>query len=510
MTGEERPRSRLQMDATHDGVETLKNPRSNAANAVSAAGARAFIAQTIQFYFRAPAKAFFRTRVDYLAYARSVQQQNQPSPLPPDFKATLTGSGTSPQTASRLSQIAEYIVRQARRTTPGVLASAIKHAGWRVVPDQILPPLIANVGVGAILYTSYLQILGRLHSDSAKASRRVYPPPSPTDTFAAGFLAGSLMSVVAAPLDAIQARFDVRDVLASSGKPNGIGSGGGKPARPPSMWAFSYGKLREIGLRGIFAGWGLSFLKDSFGSGIFFATFETVKSQGYLSFVQWYYGRMTLEQASKVAEAQSRNRRYGDIGIRGRVDGMLVVRPHYALEPAFLMLAGVTASVAQQVVLHPLTHLQVLHWDRLETLDAEARQFRASSTGTPSAASGSAASTTSSDSRSNASMDGKTATTTTPTQTQQHRFRMVRAYYHAYQATWAECGAEARAAGTSVTRWLFRGFWWNTVRQVPGTSAGLIIFELVRRRYGFGGEAVRLPAGATRDDGDNGFEILLD
>lgn len=44
----------------------LKDPRTNAATGASAAGVRAFTAQAVAFYFRAPVKAFFRTRVDYL------------------------------------------------------------------------------------------------------------------------------------------------------------------------------------------------------------------------------------------------------------------------------------------------------------------------------------------------------------------------------------------------------------------------------------------------------------
>ncbi|XHG08084.1 hypothetical protein AWENTII_011206 [Aspergillus wentii] len=43
-----------------------KNPRNNAATGASAAGVRALSAQFVSFYFRAPAKAFFRTRVDYM------------------------------------------------------------------------------------------------------------------------------------------------------------------------------------------------------------------------------------------------------------------------------------------------------------------------------------------------------------------------------------------------------------------------------------------------------------
>ena len=49
-----------------DSPAPYKDPTSNAATGASAAGARAFAAQAVAFYFRAPVKAFFRTRVDYL------------------------------------------------------------------------------------------------------------------------------------------------------------------------------------------------------------------------------------------------------------------------------------------------------------------------------------------------------------------------------------------------------------------------------------------------------------
>ncbi|KAK3075550.1 hypothetical protein LTS18_014023, partial [Coniosporium uncinatum] len=40
-----------------------KKPKNNAATGASAAGIRAVSAQLVAFYFRAPIKAFFRTRV---------------------------------------------------------------------------------------------------------------------------------------------------------------------------------------------------------------------------------------------------------------------------------------------------------------------------------------------------------------------------------------------------------------------------------------------------------------
>lgn len=424
-----------------------RNPRNNAATAASAASARALSAQLVAFYFRAPAKAFFRTRVDYLGFARSVHDVQT---------KRLMRAVAQDRHASRLSLFFRHAWLMLRATTPGVLTSAIRHQGWSVVPQQILPPLMANVSIGAVLYTSYLNLLGHLHEPSARASKRVYPPPPPTSTFAAGFLAGGLQSVLAAPLDALQARYDHRDLMPSDGS-----------GRPRSMWSFGAEKLREIGLRGVFAGWGLSFTKDSLGSAVFFSTFEYVKAQGYYRFVTWYYGGLADDIVDLLAMKRPSDRRGGE-------GGTTVIRPHYTLEPIFLLLAGTSASLAQQVLLHPLTHFQVKHWDHLEDLDARMaglREREAEAERRP----------------------GRAA--------RGPRWGMLRTYYRAYRETWAACAAEASAEGLGPGRWLYRGFWWNSIRQVPSTSAGLIIFELIRRKYGFGTEEVRI----SKD----GYDILL-
>ncbi|KAK3290133.1 mitochondrial carrier domain-containing protein [Chaetomium fimeti] len=473
-----------------DGAPTPdKAPTTNAATGASAAGVRALTSQAVAFYFRAPVKAFFRTRVDYLAYARALQEQEHAarslhqtaassassppiastlssgatSTAPPTHNPTPTTTTTTTPAAARWADSTQRWLRtRLRSTTPAVLASAVRHYGWRVVPEQILPPLVANVGVGAVLYTSYLQILGRLHPESARATKRVYPPPGFGDAFAAGFLAGGIQSVVAAPLDAVQARWDG----VTGGRVVGDGVG-----RPRSMWAFSAAKLREIGVRGVFSGWGLSFLKDSMGSAVFFSVFEYVKAQGYYNFVRWYYGSLnedTIVLLSRKRPAPGDGPRVSE---EEELKMPTIIRPHYAIEPAFLLLAGMGASISQQAVLHPLSHVQAEHWERLEALDAKASKLRR-----------------------------EVRLPDTP-HNPASRWRMLRAYRDAYRLTWTECMAEAEAAGLGMRQWLYRGFWWNTVRQVPSTSAGLIIFELVRRKYGFGGDQVRI----NRD----GYDILL-
>ncbi|GES66707.1 mitochondrial carrier [Aspergillus terreus] len=330
-----------------DGV-SRKNPRNNAATGASAAGVRALSAQLVAFYFRAPVKAFFRTRVE----------------------------------------------------------------------------------VGAVLYTSYLQVLGALHEPVSRGVKRIYPPPSPLYTFSAGFAAGTLQSIVAAPLDALQVRLRANDLLEGQYR---------------SMWHYGSHKLRQIGLRGIFAGWSLSFLRDAFGYGVFFSFFEYIKSQAYYSFVTGYYGDLHSRHLDKMILSQSSDR------------GVPLIKPHYTLEPIFLMLAGITASVAQQAIQHPLSMIQNLHVARLEYLDHQASLH-------PS------------------------------------RKQMLRLYYLAYQETYKRCERRAARAG-GWRQWLFRGFFRSAIRQVPSTSAGLVIFEVVRRKYANLADAVYIQK--------DGYDILL-
>ena len=155
-------------------------------------------------------------------------------------------------------------------SSPGILTHAVHKHGWSFIPNHVLPPLIANTrsapiaafrirnnnfgdlglilhSVGAILYTSYLQTLSLMHVPSSESKKRTYPPPPPSKTFAAGFVAGALQSVIAAPLDAMSVRFRPSDVLSG---------------RYKSMWQYSRLQIKDIGVRGVFAGWSLSFLKE--------------------------------------------------------------------------------------------------------------------------------------------------------------------------------------------------------------------------------------------------------
>jgi hypothetical protein len=287
--------------------------------------------------------------------------------------------------------------------------------------------------VGAVLYTSYLQFLGTLHTPSSQSTKRVYPPAPLDATFIAGFAAGTVQSVVAAPLDALQVRFKANEMLEGQYR---------------SMWEYGRHKLHEIGARGVFAGWGLSFLRESLGYGVFFATFEYMKSQSYYYFVTRFYGPIWLRRnPHKLHESPDQN------------NHRPILRPHYALEPTFLLLAGVVASVTQQIIQYPLGRIQNVHYNRLESQDYQTKH-------------------------------GGSSTTS----------KKLRMYYHAYQKTLEQCKLQAMKVGGWRT-WLYKGYIWNTIKQVPSTSAGLIMFELVRRKYANQQDAARIEK--------DGYDILL-
>lgn len=207
------------------------------------------------------------------------------------------------------------------------------------------------------------------------------------------------------------------------------------------MWQYGRRKLQEIGVRATFAGWRLSLLKDSVGYAAFFATFEYIKAQSYYAFVTWYYGGLSsFSRSVRRANAGQNNNK--------------TLKPHYAIGPTFLMLAGLSASLVQQVIQHPITVVQQIHHTSL----------------------------------SNSKRSANSSSNVLPTT------------YGAYGRTYRRCVVYARRFG-GWRRWLYRGFWLISLKQIPSTSAGLVVFELVRRRYGSETEAVRI------HEGD--YDILL-
>jgi hypothetical protein len=59
---------------------------------------------------------------------------------------------------------------------------------------------------------------------------------------------------------------------------------------------------------------------------------------------------------------------------------------------------------------------------------------------------------------------------------------VLKSYKKSYAKTLKQCHDRAVKKG-GWRRWVYRGLVLNTLRQMPSTSAGLIVFELVRRKF---------------------------
>ena len=268
--------------------------------------------------------------------------------------------------------------------------------------------LTRRYSAGAVLYSTYLRFLDNLHPPAATTARHQLLPPPLQSTFIAGSVAGAVHSSIITPLEALQRSFQAKDIIEGKHK---------------NMWLYGFSKSRELGFRRLYAGWSLCLVKETISCALFFATFEVIKSQGYRHFTIYYYGQEKNLSTSSSSTA----------ALIKRPD---TLKPHYALEPAFLMLAGIAASVAQQVVQHPLERVQDTFYKALESV-------------------------------------------------QEKRSSNHDASRLAYQKTLERSVTHARRVN-GWRRSLFRGFLWNTIKQTPSTSAGLIIFELVRKRYDIG------------------------
>ena len=204
---------------------------------------------------------------------------------------------------------------------------------------------------------------------------------------------GAAQSLVSAPLLTLRTHFWSRST----------------PMR--SLWAFAYSTFRQLGLQSIYSPLRSSLVKESLSYGLFFGVFEFVKQQGYYQFLDLYYGghRPISSMAFMSANEQ---------------------KPHWSLSPAFVIIAGTSASLAHSLVSFPMQKIQ----EARHAVPVSYREIISS----PS------------------------------------KLRLYK------QSVWQII----KDGG------LYRGFFWKSVTLIPGSSIALIIFEAVRRKFAPGGERI--------------------
>lgn len=247
---------------------------------------------------------------------------------------------------------------------------------------------------------------------------------SAVDTWKAGFIAGAVQSLVAAPIDAIYSRLSTAELL--SGKHE-------------NLWKYGAHKLKEIGLVGVFAGYAFSLVKESFGFAFYFSTFEVVKTEGY---------NVTYRVISAFRNFTSAVREkfvYFSGAAAPKVNPEMVrleqARLTRVLRYTFILLAGASAALTLLSVQYPLLKLQKTHLHRLEALDI----YNLSK---PPA----------------------------------HSRPFIKLYYNSYLDTLHYVQNMRRKSQLSWMQLAYKGFGRNALTTIPATSVGLLVFEIMRTR----------------------------
>ncbi|KAI9492997.1 mitochondrial carrier domain-containing protein [Zychaea mexicana] len=413
---------------------TVQNKRKKAKEVTSVGGstaiARSLMMQGLYLFYRTPVKVcrflyilylqlslpvgnqliydlytkklFRPLRIDYLMMARAL--------LPPVDEAST----------KRFSF---------RYTSIGMISHAVKKQGWNFIPRHILPPLLANTMIGTVLYTTYIASLPMFHPASSFQLHRPFPPPPFSSVFMAGCLAGAMQSIVAAPLDSVKIRFEVSDLMEGKHR---------------SMYQFAKSTLKELGIASAYRGFSLTLVRDSLSCGLFFATFEWVKQQGYYYFLDEMYG-LQVDSRKTLHQLEGMHRHHGEKDISHSISTEKSAnpsniatkeRPPLMLEPIFVILAGAAAAVAYQIIEHPLSKIHSIFY-----IEEGQSEF-----------------------------------------THKDKRESVRVLY---RKTWEQCKLQVRMHGGSWRKFMYQEFGSTVIKVVPATSIGFLVFELVKREVDF-------------------------
>lgn len=367
--------------------------RSTQVVSASSASIRAILLQLTSIYIRTPAKLFRPARFDYLTVSRMLL-------------------------ANELAGKPYHIFTH---SSPALLYESVRRRGWQFIPNQVLPPIIANCAIGVVLYSTYLTFLQYFTSNrgwkwtlsgvtTGEGSQNWYSwMLSFYDSFRAGFIAGAISSIAASPIDALYSRSNYAELVDGDVKNNGI-------------YKYAWKKLKDIGIVGIFAGFWLNLIKESLGFGFYFSVFEVIKSQGYSrtkSVIDWFDRIRGLDVDPNDVNTRKSAR---------------------ALQLTFVLFAGASAASALIAVQYPFNKVQKIHLARLEALDIfnEANKIETS--------------------------------------------KWFRLYYNSYKQTLDILIARKLKAGMTWPAFMYRGFTRFTLTNIPATSIGLLVFEITRQK----------------------------
>lgn len=444
-----------QLQQLQQPPQKISNQNSQVVGAITAS-IRAFTYQISSLYLRTPVKLFRPSRFDYMAYTRlalfheeNVANLSQGAQHNPVYKAAAAGQPNVKYNFFKHSSIA-------------LLVQAVQRHGWKFIPDNVLPPLLANSFTGLVLYTSYLTTLNSYASKNQEYSIRPNTnilEPRVLDTFRAGMIAGALQSLVAAPIDAIYTRSSTAELLSQ---------------KHDNLWKYGVYKLRNIGLIGVFAGFGVSLVKESVGFAFYFSTFELIKNQAFNKTVNFING--------------CRNFKYKYLGFvfKGEPKNLIDENAKFkVLKSTYILAAGASAATVLQVIQFPLSKIQNIHLSRLEALDYYNLQVPEYKTPTYNA--------------NRYRLVKGVETLPNMMRPLAHRVNenaflvkywtrrvlnnpFLNVYYKSYLETLTTILTIQQNKNLTWWQWSYKGFTRYVLTTIPATSIGLLVFEIMRSK----------------------------
>lgn len=413
----------------------LSNQNSSLVGALTAGG-RSMVYQMTSFYMRTPLKLFRPARFDYTHYIRVL----------------LTGSDdTNKDSKVRRSKYKFWSPKYTyyfENSSIGIVTKALNKYGWKVIPDRILPPLVANSLAGVVLYTTYLTTLNNFPVRSVEPAFQ----HNLFDYLRSGFLAGAAQAIVSAPIDAIYTRANIDELLSSARKYD-------------NLWLYSRDKIKEIGLIGCFGGFGLSFIRESLGFALYFTTFEMIR--GPIS-------KLTLDFVKNYRELKYtvQNTKFSDIFLDENGNKIEKQKPVFVSEKeerwysrVFIFVGGVTAAFVLQVVQYPFQKLQKIHISRLEAYDIYLKNLPSKDANK--------------EGKGNPTVSHMIPNTKIVVPNEKTRFRI---YYNSYIDTFEHVFFFMQRSRKETLAWLYKGFVRNTLAIIPGTTAGLLLLDYMRSK----------------------------
>ncbi|SCU99176.1 LADA_0H18030g1_1 [Lachancea dasiensis] len=434
-----------------DVPTALDDDATNAAGSSSSligattAGGRSLVYQLTSFYLRTPLKLFRPARFDYLHYLRVL--------LVGDDKAVAADQKITHAKAMRKSQFwnPRYLY-YLENSSIGLLSKGLNKYGWRVIPERVLPPLIANSAAGVVLYTTYLTTLTHF---SKSSDNNIPTCHSPWDVMRAGFIAGAAQAIASAPIDAIYTRSSAEQLLTHA-------------KNYDNLWIYGLRKLQEIGLVGCFGGFGLSLVKECAGFATYFTVFELLK--GHVC--EWAIESVKQYRELKFQLRESRLAKMFQVTTEDDQDRQLThptsfmsLREENWFHKIFVFVGGVSAALLLQVIHYPFLKLQKIHLSRLEAFDIY----------TKAAAN--------SQKNGNVQWKPEPELDNIKIKLKPRNKRLFHIYYHSYLDTFQHVYFIQKSTG-STCRWLYKGFIRNTLAIIPGTTAGLLFLEVMRNKLG--------------------------